>query len=198
LADRIITRAGRRRGFPRCRDWKLAEAAAFFYPDATPEGLDLAADLMGWYFPPFDDQFDGELGRDPRRAAEICAHLIAILNLSEGAQLPASYPVTAGFANLWWRSCRGMSNDWRQRAAHHWKKYLTGQLGEVVNRCYGRILDAVSCLRQRIATTSMWFWSPLVPQPFQDRLAKLRSLAWSSSRLAITTSGLSTSIDHSG
>lgn len=134
-------------------DWKLAEAAAS-YPEATPGGLDLAADLMGWYFAPFDDHFDGELGRDPRRAAQLIGDLIAIVDLPEDAPARASYPVAAAFADLWRRSRRTMSPTWRRRAAHHWKKYLIGQLAEAVDRRHARSHDAISCMHQRIATTS--------------------------------------------
>lgn len=136
------------------RDWKLGEAAAYFYPDATPEGLDLAADLMGWYFAPFDDEFDNELGRDPLGAAALCGDLIAVLDLPDDTPLPVSYPVVVAFADIWRRSNRGMSNAWRQRAAQHWKKYIIGQLAEVINRKHRRTLDPVSHLRQRVATTS--------------------------------------------
>jgi Terpene synthase family 2, C-terminal metal binding len=136
------------------RDWKLGEAAAYFYPEATPDGLELAADLMGWYFAPSDDQFDGALGKNPRWATDITQDLVAILDLDVGAALPATYPVATGFADLWWRSCRGMSPAWRQRAAQHWRQYFIGQLAEVVNRRHGRQPDVVSCLRQRTVTTS--------------------------------------------
>jgi len=136
------------------RDWKLGECAAWNYPDGLPEGVTVVADLMGWYFAPFDDQFDGELGRDPASAAKIIQDLIDILDLPEDAAPAASYPVALSFADIWRRCSRHMSPVWRQRAAHHWKEYLVGQLGEVVNRRHRRTLDAVSHLRQRVATTS--------------------------------------------
>lgn len=137
------------------RDWKLGECAAWMFPSGTAEGVALAADLMGWYFAPFDDQFDGELGKNPANAAKIIEDLLEILHLPEGAPLRAQYPVAVAFADLWWRSCRQMSSAWRQRAAHHWKQYLVGQLAEVVNRRHRRKLDADSHLRQRAATTSV-------------------------------------------
>lgn len=136
------------------RDWKLGECAAWNYPEGTPEGVAMVADLMGWYFAPFDDQFDGELGRDPASAAKIIQDLIDILDLPDDATPAASYPVALAFADLWRRSSRHMSHAWRQRAAYHWKQYLIGQLGEVVNRVHRRKPDAVSHLRQRVATTS--------------------------------------------
>jgi hypothetical protein len=136
------------------RHWKLGEAVATFFPDATPGGLDLAADLWGWYFAPFDDSFDGELGRDPRRAAVICQDLCAILAVPDGGALPASYPVAAAFADIWWRSCRNMSPAWKQRGAQHWKQYFMAHLGEVLDRCHHRAPDLISCLRQRCVSSS--------------------------------------------
>lgn len=137
------------------RDWKLGECAAWNFPSGTAEGVALAADLMGWYFAPFDDQFDGELGKDPANAAKVIEGLLEILELPEGAPLHAQYPVAVAFADIWWRSSRQMSLAWRRRAAHHWKQYLVGQLAEVVNRRHRRKLDADSHLRQRAATTSV-------------------------------------------
>jgi hypothetical protein len=136
------------------RDWKLAECAAWDYPDGTADGVALAADLMGWYFAPFDDQFDGELGRNPSVSAKVIGDLIEILGLPEGVAPQATYPVALAFADIWKRSSRHMSPAWRQRAAYHWKQYLVGQLGEVVNRAHERKPDAESHLRQRVATTS--------------------------------------------
>lgn len=136
------------------RDWKLGECAAWNYPEGTPEGVTVVADLMGWYFAPFDDQFDGELGRDPGSAAKIIQDLLDILDLPDDATPAVAYPVALSFADIWRRTSRRMSPAWRQRAAHHWKQYLIGQLGEVVNRAHHRKPDAVSHLRQRVATTS--------------------------------------------
>ncbi|WP_369244269.1 pentalenene synthase [Streptomyces sp. R41] len=144
------------------RHWKLAECAAWFYPDGTPEGVELAAQLMGWYFAPFDDQFDGDLARDSQAAAQLCGELTTILDLPEGAPLPAPSPVVAGFADLWWRSCRGMSTQWRQRAAQHWRQYLSRQLAEVVDRRHARTQDVEGCLRRRAVTTSSGPLSDLI------------------------------------
>lgn len=138
------------------RDWKLAEGAALTHPDATPEGLVLAADLWGWYFAPFDDQFDGELGRDPQRAAEFCADLLGVLHMADDAPLPSSEPVVAAFADIWRRSVQGMSESWRLRYAHHWKEYILGQLMEVVNRVHDRVPDVEGRLRNGHATSSLY------------------------------------------
>ncbi|MEU1820260.1 pentalenene synthase [Streptomyces roseifaciens] len=136
------------------RDWRLSELAALCYPDATAEGLDLASDLMGWYFAPFDDLFDGELGRDTARAAELLGEMAAILDRPVPMAGPGQPPVAHAFADLFRRSITGMSPAWRLRAAQNWKSYLGGQFAEVVDRCHGLVPDATSCLHGRVSTTS--------------------------------------------
>ncbi|MFF4927078.1 pentalenene synthase [Kitasatospora sp. NPDC001261] len=136
------------------RDWKISELAGLCYPDATAEGLDLASDLMGWYFAPFDDLFDGELGRDTARSAQLLGEMTAILDRPVPVVGPGQPPVVHAFADLFRRSITGMSPAWRARAAHHWKGYLAGQYAEVVDRCRALAPDAQSCLHRRVSTTS--------------------------------------------
>ncbi|MFE6867693.1 pentalenene synthase [Kitasatospora sp. NPDC057692] len=136
-------------------DWRLAELAAYFFPDATGEGLELAGDLMGWYFAPFDDRFDGSLGRNPLQAAAVCAELAAVMAPGDvpGAGTPLS--TTRALADIWQRSCRGMSGAWRARAANDWLAYLAAHLAETVDRRQGRVMDADECVsRRRLATSS--------------------------------------------
>ncbi|MER7701544.1 pentalenene synthase [Kitasatospora sp. NPDC097605] len=135
-------------------DWKLAELAAFFFPDATGEGLELAGDLMGWYFAPFDDRFDGPLGRLPRQAAAVCEELAAVLVVNADADAGAAPVAVRGLADIWRRSCRGMSEAWRVRAAHDWRAYLAAHLAETVDRHHGRVMGAEECVRRRALSTS--------------------------------------------
>ncbi|MGA4844255.1 terpene synthase family protein [Streptomyces sp. G45] len=135
-------------------DWRLAELAGFFFPEADEEGLQLASDLMGWYFAPFDDQFDGPLGHDPRRAATICDGLLAALARPAPAR-PASWsPGARALADLWRRSRLGTSPAWQARALLSWKGYLAAQVAESVDRHHGRTPDARDCLRRRQATSA--------------------------------------------
>ncbi|MFI5775543.1 hypothetical protein [Nocardia sp. NPDC051570] len=136
------------------RRWKLGEVAAWFWPDATAEGLTIGADLMGWYFAPFDDLFDGQMGRDPLLAGRFTQDLISVLDLDGVDPGPSTHPVIAAFADLWQRSCRGMSDQWRQRAGQNWRGYFQAQLGEVFDRRHRRILDAPTCLLRRGVSTS--------------------------------------------
>lgn len=61
-------------------NWRLAEVARFFRPVAGAEGSATAAQMAGWYFLPFDDQSESELGRDPIRVAGIRGALIDIVH----------------------------------------------------------------------------------------------------------------------
>ncbi|MFI6768621.1 pentalenene synthase [Streptomyces sp. NPDC050355] len=106
--------------------WQLAEVSAYFYPDASLEGLCLATDVMGWYFTPFDDRFDGPLGQDPRGTARLCARLIDVLD----GNPPVDVPVVQSFAEIWQRWQRGRSTIWCARAACNWAEYLAVHITE--------------------------------------------------------------------
>ncbi|MFE4515565.1 pentalenene synthase [Kitasatospora sp. NPDC056783] len=135
-------------------DWRLAELAAFFFPEATGEGLELATDLMGWYFAPFDDRFDGSLGRRPRQAAAVCEELAAVLSAPGVVPGAGASSTTRALADIWRRGCRGMSEAWRVRATYDWHGYLAAHLAETVDRHHGRAVDADECVRRRGFATS--------------------------------------------
>jgi hypothetical protein len=129
--------------------WRLAEVAGFFYPHADADDAATAAQMMGWYFLPFDDQLDGELGRDPRRVAAVCGTLIdTVHGLPGGEHHPA--PTVRAFADLWPRMTHGMSAALRTRVSYHWSAYFSSQLTEAIDRTDGRVhpdLDAYFPLR---------------------------------------------------
>ncbi|MFF8774296.1 pentalenene synthase [Kitasatospora sp. NPDC015120] len=137
----------------RFADWRLAELAAFFFPEATEEGLELAGDLMGWYFAPFDDRFDGSLGQRPQQAAAVCEELAGVL-LPGGTPGAGASGTVRALADIWRRSCRGMSEAWRVRAAYDWHGYLAAHLAETVDRHHGRVMGAGECVRRRAFATS--------------------------------------------
>lgn len=112
--------------------WRLAEVTAYFYPDASAEGLYLATDLMGWYFAPFDDQFDGPLGRDPDAVARVCGALVDALHAPVES---SAAPSVAAFRDIWQRSCAGMSPAWRARTAIDWTDYFAVHVVESQLRC---------------------------------------------------------------
>lgn len=104
--------------------------AARFYPTAAGTELDLGVDLMSWFFL-FDDLFDGPHGEDPPRAEQLIDTMVHALEYRP--REPAA-PIVKALADLWQRSCVGMSGSWRIRAARHWRAYLVGHVAETRNR----------------------------------------------------------------
>lgn len=134
-------------------EWRLAEVAAYFYPKADAEDCCVAAQMMGWYFLPFDDQLDGDIGRDPRRVHQVCDALIGIVHGISGPELYQA-PTVRAFADLWRRMTRGMSASLRGRLAHHWESYFSSQLTEAVDRLDGNAyVDLEEYFQLRAATT---------------------------------------------
>ncbi|MDX2918968.1 terpene synthase family protein [Streptomyces sp. NE06-03C] len=134
-------------------DWRLAEVAAFFYPRASAEDCCTAAQMMGWYFLPFDDQLDGDLGRDPHRVSQVCTALIAIVHGTTDVRSHDA-PTVRAFADLWGRMVRGMSPSLRSRVAFHWSSYFSSQLTEAMDRSNGySYLDLETYFDFRAATT---------------------------------------------
>ncbi|MFH0517054.1 pentalenene synthase [Streptomyces sp. M41] len=111
----------------------VADLAAYSYPDIEGEDLDLAFDTMGWFFL-FDDLFDVPEGRRADAAVDVCQQLIALLTRPSPRGAVHEAPLVNAFADIWRRAKTGMSEEWRQRAAHNWVDYLTGNLTEEMDR----------------------------------------------------------------
>ncbi|MFF7884086.1 hypothetical protein ACH40F_20615 [Streptomyces sp. NPDC020794] len=134
-------------------DWRLAEVAAFFYPNASAEECCTAAQMMGWYFLPFDDQLDGEIGRHPSRVAAVCSALIGIVHGVSGPEAHDT-PTVRAFADLWSRMVRGMSLPLRTRVAFNWTSYFSSQVTEAIDRTTGfAYRDVADYFSLRAATT---------------------------------------------
>lgn len=107
-----------------------ADLASRFYPHATGADLDLGVDLMSWFFL-FDDLFDGPRGENPEEAKRLTDAVAAALD----GPLPASAPPIAhGFADIWRRTCEGMTPAWCARSARHWRNYFDGYIDEAESR----------------------------------------------------------------
>ncbi|MFC5664340.1 pentalenene synthase [Kitasatospora misakiensis] len=113
--------------------WQLAEVSAYFYPEATAEGLCLAADLMGWYFTPFDDRFDGPLGRDPAAVGRTVAAYTRLLH--RPVVDPGAPAAERAFVDVWRRWPHGMSPAWQARTVGNWTDYLAVHHTEALVRC---------------------------------------------------------------
>ncbi|CCH32724.1 (-)-beta-caryophyllene synthase [Actinosynnema sp. NPDC047251] len=112
--------------------WRLTELAGRFFPDARGEDLRLGADVMGFFFL-FDDQFDHPGGLRAEAVA-VSKRLLHLTSLPAGPAPEGAGPVVAAWADLWNRSCQGMSSAWRVRAAREWRRYFVGNLEESVAR----------------------------------------------------------------
>jgi pentalenene synthase len=122
-----------------------AGLAARFYPTAVGADLDLGVDLMSWYFL-FDDPFDGPLGEDLHQVRRLTRAMVHALDHDPG---PSAEPIVRAFADLWERSCAGMSRTWRYRAAGHWRAYFSGYVTEAEHRIHAVRLSADGHLRLR-------------------------------------------------
>lgn len=124
---------------------RYAELASRFHPTATGNGLDLGVDQMSWFFL-FDDAFDSPLGYD---IDWIKTLIDAITRVLDHPPWRDADPLIHAFSDLWRRSCAGMSSQWRQRAARHWRDYFSGYVTEARNRVNGIFPTADEILIQR-------------------------------------------------
>ncbi|MET9907796.1 pentalenene synthase [Streptomyces sp. NPDC006476] len=111
----------------------VADLAAYSYPDVEGDDLDLAFDTMGWFFL-FDDLFDVPAGHRAEEAVDVGRRLIALLRDPVPQAGRHDAPLVRAFADIWCRAGIGMSEEWRQRAAHNWVDYVTGNLTEEIDR----------------------------------------------------------------
>jgi avermitilol synthase len=108
----------------------VAELAGYSFHLARGDDLDLCVDLMSFYAL-FDDPFDGPLGRDPLRAADVCARLVNVLH---DPSCLYAMPLTSFFADIWRRSLERASRSWECRAKHNWEYYFSTSVGEAADR----------------------------------------------------------------
>ncbi|MFY1830862.1 terpene synthase family protein [Myxococcus fulvus] len=106
----------------RYRSWDIADLAARWLPQASGAELDLAVDaiVVGTLI---DEQFDGARDLLPAQVRADCETLLAILQV-EGRPPPPVGVLAAALADVWTRTCRGASLEWRRRAARHWRWFL--------------------------------------------------------------------------
>ncbi|MGP4110685.1 terpene synthase family protein [Streptomyces sp. 4N509B] len=138
--------------------WRLTDLAAYTYPAATGAALDLVTDAVCLGFP-LDDQFDGELGRQPERAAALCAALASIPYQPPDAPPPLDVPLAHAYHDVWRRSAHGMSPAWRERAAANLTRFFRSYVREAANRRHGVRLteEAYLALRRQAVGTAPCF-----------------------------------------
>ncbi|WP_158920442.1 terpene cyclase [Streptomyces sp. NBRC 109706] len=135
-------------------DWRLTDLAAYAYPEANAEDIELATDAVCLGFP-LDDQFDGELGRSPSSAFRLSTALAGIPYRPPGERPALDLPLTRAYADMWRRASAGMSDAWRRRAADNLTRFFRSYVGEARNRLSGAPLDEnayLSLRRQAVGT----------------------------------------------
>lgn len=102
----------------------------YCYPEAHGADLELAVDMMSFFFL-VDELFDGPLRTTHGEAAAFVHRLLAVL---DPAAVPSPAPAVAAFEEVWTKSLHGTSHQWQLRAAAHWTQYFWGNLTENVDR----------------------------------------------------------------
>ncbi|MGW6914496.1 terpene synthase family protein [Kitasatospora sp. NPDC054939] len=143
-------------------DLRFADVATGFAPDARGPDLDVMTDLITWTAV-CDDFFDGRAGDDPDLAGRAVAALTEVTRsgrrTADPAALPAALrPLEAATADLWARSAAPMSEHWRARAGHGWRRFLRSFLAEARARRQGRIPDLADYLALRRETMAMYVY----------------------------------------
>ncbi|MER7708131.1 hypothetical protein ABTX81_35235 [Kitasatospora sp. NPDC097605] len=141
---------------------RFADVATGFAPDARGADLDVMTDLITWTAV-CDDFFDGRAGDDPDLAARTVAALTEVTRggrpTTPATALPAALrPLAAATADLWNRSAAPMSEHWRARAGHGWRRFLRSFLAEAETRRQGRVPGLTAYLALRRETMAMYVY----------------------------------------
>ncbi|MFJ8475679.1 pentalenene synthase [Kitasatospora sp. NPDC094011] len=172
---------------------RVADSAAYGFPEAVGADLDLCFDLLGWLFlfdARFDPRSDARPGTRPgtpsdtpnRRtdaAIAVCQDLVGLLRWPKPPAAPAR-PVVAAFADCWRRMGRGRSEEWRRRTAHDWVDYLAGWPTRIADRAHGVPPDPAAHLRARRRTIGV---RPLLALAERVGDFEVPLLAWHSTHL---------------
>ncbi|MCM3882353.1 terpene synthase family protein [Frankia sp. R82] len=111
--------------------------AARILPDAHPSDVEVYARWVLWLFHLDDEQDEGSMGL---RAELVHTTYAAITSIVEGRSDPstASAPVTA-LADLWPRTAREMSPQWRRRFLEHIHHHRDAFLTQIAHRHNGTL-----------------------------------------------------------
>jgi hypothetical protein len=101
--------------------WDITDLTCRWLPRARGPNLDLGIDsiFMGTVI---EEAFDDAPGLSPDDVRDACAPLLEILQPEKGPS-PTGILATA-LADVWERTCRGASLEWRTRAARNWRGYI--------------------------------------------------------------------------
>ncbi|WP_460699129.1 terpene synthase family protein [Nocardia thraciensis] len=137
---------------------QVPELAAYGYPEATGDDLDLAFDLMAWFFI-FDDRFEIPPGTYSTQLVQSCEELIELLYCPPGSVLGDVTPIVGAFDDIWRRLREGMSVPWCRRVIHNWADYFEGNLTEAVDRAV--LIDPDTQTYHALRRQTVGVWSSL-------------------------------------
>ncbi|MCK9905277.1 hypothetical protein CC117_33705 [Parafrankia colletiae] len=111
--------------------------AARILPDALQDDVEVFAQWVLWLFHLDDEQDEGAMGH----SAEIVhATYAAITSIIEGQPVPAAAPASVtALADLWPRTARGMSAQWRRRILEHIHHHRDAFLTQIAHRQNGTL-----------------------------------------------------------
>jgi len=111
---------------------QVDDIAARTYPTASPELLQILADMLAWFFVS-DDQYDERvLGASPHKLEKICGNFLRILET--GTPRLAISPLGRALLDIRSRLVPHADPDWWPRFASSMALYLRGCLQESQNR----------------------------------------------------------------
>jgi Terpene synthase family 2, C-terminal metal binding len=127
---------------------RLGRLAAFAYPAAVPEVLDLGADWVTWLYV-FDDLYADQGQPD---AAGLAGHIAGLLDVLDGSA-PAT-PLAAALHDLTGRHRALATAGQAARFAANVRGYLLGVLAEVAYRAAGRVPTVAQYLPLRLQASA--------------------------------------------
>ncbi|MDX6681761.1 MAG: hypothetical protein QOG94_1800 [Solirubrobacteraceae bacterium] len=136
---------------PRYVAWGPHVSAAQFHPDAAGDRLALTVDFYGWMLLN-DGRLDDLLARGSDATAAFVAELADVIDHGSTA---SGKPLAVALLDLWCRWKQGMSAAWVNRAARHWREFLSSRLKEATNREHDTALTVEQYLDLRARTGMM-------------------------------------------
>lgn len=134
--------------------WRSDLLMARAYPEARGEDLALMTNFVNFAFL-FDDQFDGELGQHPDRAAAAVAPFIEIASRPPGAVTAEETPAVRAFQDLWQRLAEPMSIHWQGRFAEQLGEYVHMYAWEATNRACNHVPDLDTYIKGRRGSSAV-------------------------------------------
>lgn len=135
----------------------LHRLAAWTYPYATGDKLDLMADWMGWFFA-FDDILDDTEEGCDQDIATRTAQIINSVYTAEPAPPPSRElkPYHVAMEDLWKRTTDGMPSGWCRRVANNMVEYVNSYRSQALINASKCALDEQSYRTHRALSSAVY------------------------------------------